>query len=327
VGHAEVDVVSGDSTQVEVRMTGYAPVRRVYRHARDGTLPPLSDRIELTDRLIVLSTDPAGGELLKDGTTLGQGTGELIVPRGACVTATARKAGSLPVERGYCNKEGLPPLPVEDRLSLSGRLVHLVVPSEARILVDQKPAGIGTAAVSVVEGTCVQVRVEQPGFLPEQREYCSRPNAPVPPTDDAVQLKPDDSYAVSSQTDQANLNVPIEVGQDRPEDQAWRVLSSLVLTQFDVLENSDRETGYLRTAWQLKTFAEGAVVVRTRVILKRTGSDPLRYTVKLASERLRAPGLSVRDDDNFVPWDRVLNAYKDLIPEMQARLQTTPPPE
>jgi hypothetical protein len=28
----------------------------------------------------------------------------------------------------------------------------------------------------------------------------------------------------------------------------------------------------------------------------------------------------VKEDENFVPWDRLLNTYKDLISEMQSRL-------
>ena len=57
------------------------------------------------------------------------------------------------------------------------------------------------------------------------------------------------------------------------------------------------------------------------MIVKRTSTDPLRYTVKIASERNRAPGISVKEDENFVPWKRLLNTYKDVISELQARLQ------
>jgi hypothetical protein len=62
------------------------------------------------------------------------------------------------------------------------------------------------------------------------------------------------------------------------------------------------------------------VVIRTRVIIKRTGSDPLRYTVKLSSERSRGPGAAVKDDESFLPWDRVLTSYQGLVGELQAKL-------
>jgi hypothetical protein len=138
---------------------------------------------------------------------------------------------------------------------------------------------------------------------------------------------------VSLQTDQANNNIAVEVREDRDEATAWKLLSAIVLGYFDVLENSDRDTGYLRTAWQPKYFADGMVVIRTRMIVKRSSLNPLRYTVKIESERAdwsptagassagSATRVSVKDDEKFAPWERLLNTYKDLISEIQARMR------
>ena len=72
------------------------------------------------------------------------------------------------------------------------------------------------------------------------------------------------------------------------------------------------------------------------MIVKRSSLDPLRYTIKIESERadgssgsgtaLAAGGatvgrLSVKDDEKFAPWERLLNTYKDAISEMQARMR------
>jgi hypothetical protein len=158
----------------------------------------------------------------------------------------------------------------------------------------------------------------------------------VPPIDEHIALKPDESFStsVSVQTDQANNNIAVEVREDRDEATAWKLLSAIVLGYFDVLENSDRDTGYLRTAWQPKYFAEGTVLIRTRMIVKRSSLNPLRYTVKIESERAdwapgagaslapgAAPRLSVKDDEKFTPWERLLSTYKDLISEIQARMR------
>jgi hypothetical protein len=43
-------------------------------------------------------------------------------------------------------------------------------------------------------------------------------------------------------------------------------------------------------------------------------------TVKIVSERNKIIGVSVKEDENFLPWDRLLNTYKDVIGEMQSRL-------
>ena len=57
------------------------------------------------------------------------------------------------------------------------------------------------------------------------------------------------------------------------------------------------------------------------MIVKRASESPLRYTMKIVSERNKMAGVSVKEDENFVPWDRLLNTYKDVIGEMQARLK------
>lgn len=317
---AEVEIEAGHTATVQLKKPGFATVERVYRHEEGGEMPPASDRLELVDRLVSVTTSPAGGEILRADVKVGEGDANVVVAFGSCVPIQVRKTGWIPEERQYCNKEGQPEPPMADRITLQGRMVNVTAPEGGRIFVNQRQAGTGSFPVRIPEGSCVQVRVEQPGYLAENREYCAQPNAPAPPLDEAFDLRPDDSFSASVQSDQANVNVTIEVGRDRPEEQAWRLLSSIVLSYFDVLENSDSDTGYLRTAWQIKNYGDGEVVIRTRIIVKRSNLSPLRYTVKIDSERNRLPGVTVKEDENFVPWDRLLNTYKDVISEMQARM-------
>ena len=75
------------------------------------------------------------------------------------------------------------------------------------------------------------------------------------------------------------------------------------------------------------------MLIRTRMIVKRSSLNPLRYTVKIESERAdwapgagsispsSAPRVSVKDDEKFAPWERLLSTYKDLISEIQARMR------
>ena len=318
----EVDVTEGQTTTIEVTKRGFATTKRVYRWDKGADMPPTQDRIELVDRKVLVTSAPSGSELVSNGTKIGDGDGEFVVKRGTCGTLTARKAGWIPLEREWCNKDGLPEPPIADRLVLAGRVVNVTAPPAARILVNQKQAGVGSFAVQVAEGSCVKVAVEQAAFLTYHREYCAQINAPAPPMDDNVTLKQDDSYAASVASDQANVNVTIEVGKTFAEDQAWKLLSSIVLTHFDVLENSDSQTGYLRTAWQIKSWGDNNdVVIRTRIIVKRANDSPLRYSVKIVSERNKMAGVSVKEDENFTPWDRLLNTYKDVISEAQSRLK------
>jgi hypothetical protein len=62
-------------------------------------------------------------------------------------------------------------------------------------------------------------------------------------------------------------------------------------------------------------------VVRTRIIVKRQSDSPLRYVVKIVSERNKDGIYSLTEDEAFDAWDRLLNSYKDVISEMQARLK------
>lgn len=318
----EVEVLEGQTTTIDVTKRGFATSRRVYRWEKGGDMPPTQDRIELVDRKVSVTASPAGVELVSNDTKIGDGDGDFVIKRGTCGTLMARKAGWIPVSREWCNKDGLPEPPIADRLVLAGRVVMLTAPQGARIAVNNKQAGVGSFPVQVPEGSCVKVKVEQMGFLTYDREYCAQPNAPEPPMEDNVTLKQDGSYAASVASDQANVNVTIEVGKTFDEEKAWRLLSSIVLTYFDVLENSDSQTGYLRTAWQIKSWGDNnEVVIRTRIIVKRSNDTPLRYSVKIVSERNKTAGVSVKEDENFTPWDRLLNTYKDVISEAQSRLK------
>ena len=318
----DLEVDEGQATTVEIAKRGFATVKRIYRWDKGGDYPPAIDRVELLDRRVSINAGPTGVELFNDGAKIGDGDGELIVKRGTCATLKVTKSGWLPTERSYCNKDGLTDPPVADRVVLAGRVVNVNGPQGSRIFVNQKQAGVGSYPISISEGSCTKLRVEQTGYLSYEREYCVQPNAPPPPLDDNVVLLQDDSFSASVASDQANVNVTMEVGATRTEEQAWKLMASIVLSHFDVLENSDSQTGYLRTAWQIKTYGQSnEVVIRSRIIVKRASDAPLRYTVKIVSERNRMPGVSVKEDENFVPWDRLLNTYKDVISEMQSRLK------
>jgi hypothetical protein len=294
----------------------------VYRWEKGSTeYPPARDRFELLDRRVSVMAAPSGSEIFVGETKLGDGDADVVVSRGGCTTVRVQKAGWSPTERQYCNKEGLPEPPASDRVALAGRVVAVNAPAGARIFVNQKQAGTGSFSVKVPDGGCVKVHVEQSGFVSWDQEFCSQDNAPVPPLEQAVELVTDDSYAASVASDQANVNITVEVSPKLNEVQAWKLLASIVLGSFDVLENSDSQTGYLRTAWQTKSWKDLGVVVRTRIIVKRQSDSPLRYVVKIVSERNKDGIYSLTEDEAFVAWDRLLNTYKDVISEMQARLK------
>ena len=128
----------------------------------------------------------------------------------------------------------------------------------------------------------------------------------------------DQAYNMSVSTDMANVNVTLEVDPNLSETEAWKLLSSIVMAEFDVLEVTDKETGYIRTAWQVEGFESSTI--RTRVIVKMADNDPIKYMIKIASEEAEGTK-SVKDDQEFEEWNRILKRYQYIIEEAQARLK------
>lgn len=160
----------------------------------------------------------------------------------------------------------------------------------------------------------VNVRVEKVGFVTEIRNYENNGINIIPKTD-YVQLTKDEAYENSFVTNLANQD--IDLRPSRSADESWILLNRIITGSFDVIAIMDKATGYMATAWSAKSFNSG--VVRTRLIVKTSSSDPLAYKAKLVSE-IAPPGTSVNADESFRRWDRVLRTYENIIPDLQSRL-------
>jgi hypothetical protein len=188
---------------------------------------------------------------------------------------------------------------------------------DAQIYIDGKLMGSGQVEVIVLSNSCVTVRVEKVGFLVETINFCNKKESAVPPKSYYAQMRRDDAYDASVQTDIANIDIEIKTSKDELD--AWKLLSQIITSYFDVIEVTDRETGYLRTAWVVQSFQQNTI--RSRIIVKLGNSDPLVYKVKLVSEESRAPGTSVKSDELFREWDRVLRKFENIQEELRSRLQ------
>jgi hypothetical protein len=231
-----------------------------------------------------------------------------------------KRAGFVPVERTYCQRDGEPNPPESETFTLRDRLVNLTTqPANADIWVGGKKVAAGEYPLTVKEGTCVEVQFQANAFLPYSREYCNQANSTPAPENDFVKLNSDESWTFSTASDQANVNFSIDVNPQLTAENAWKLVAQIATQNFDVIEVTDQATGYLRTGWNVWQ-RNGGRVIRTRVIVKQSSTAPLRYTIKLQSE-YAPPGTSIKDDERFQPWDRILLTYKDLINEAQSRLR------
>ncbi len=188
---------------------------------------------------------------------------------------------------------------------------------DAEIWVNGRLLGKGNLVIAIRSNSCSTVVVKKVGFLTELREFCNKKGMAKPPKSYYMKLEKDDAFEASIQTDIANVN--IELKSTLSKTKAWKLLNQIILSNIDVIEMTDKETGYIRTAWTVKTFKQNTV--RTRIIVKQTSDSPLTFKVKLVSEESGSPRTSVKSDELFKEWDRVLRSFSNVIPELQARIK------
>ena len=169
------------------------------------------------------------------------------------------------------------------------------------------------------------IQIRKDGFSEKEKTYCNKDNeVPPPPViiieEGSLQMPEDEPWTASSESDIANTDFILSIPEGMSEDDAWKIVAQIIQTYFDELEQIDKETGYMRTAWVYKRYANRTV--RTRVIVKINNRSPLKYSLKVSSEENGdAQTLDSGDDDHFSEWERVLNKYKDIISESQASLK------
>ncbi len=189
--------------------------------------------------------------------------------------------------------------------------------SDAEIWVNGKMVAKGSTEIKVEKNSCANISIRKIGYLEEQLEICNNKTS-IWEKSKYFEMKRDDSYDASIQTDIANVDIELIVNT-MDKDTAWKLINQIVLNYIDVIEMTDKETGYLRTAWSLKAFKQNTI--RTRIIVKEASTEPLVFKAKLISEYSGSALTSVKSDELYKEWDRVLRSYSDVISEFQARIK------
>ena len=315
-----VYIADNSSTTVEVTKPGYYKKSKTYYNQPGRDVSPIDDNIILEDKAVKVKLFPNDAQIFVDGKKLPDNSDEVVIPSKTNVAVEYRKEGYVPVERTYYNKEGMPQTPLFETITLKDRIVRVnTTPNDATIKVDGKPVATGEYSIKVVDGACVEVIIERAGFVPILKNFCNQSNMQAPPVNEHIALKTDEAYSSSIQSDQANVNFTITVGETRTSEDAWKIINGIVTNYFDVIEMADKETSYIRTAWSMKNFPNNTI--RTRVIVKPGNTGTLQYVVKIQSEYSGAANTGAKDDEKFKEWQRLLNTYKDVISEIQARLK------
>jgi hypothetical protein len=189
---------------------------------------------------------------------------------------------------------------------------------DAKIIVDGQALGTGTLKIKVPKNACVNVKIQKPGFLKYEQTYCNKKGLTEPPKKQFFDMKKDDAEEASIKTDQANIDFSVEIKKELDPADVWKRANQIVTDYFDAIEVADKETSYLRTAWSIQSFQQNTI--RTRLIIKLAKSSPLTYKVKLVSEYSGTPLTSVKADEQFHDWDRVLRKYQNVISDFSTRL-------
>jgi len=189
---------------------------------------------------------------------------------------------------------------------------------DAKIIVDGQNLGTGSLKIKVQKETCINVKIQKVGFLRYEQTYCNKKGQTSPPAKQYFEMKKDDAEEASIKTDQANVDFSVEVNPKYEPSDAWKLTTQIVTDYFDAIEVADKETSYLRTAWSIQSFEQNTI--RTRLIIKLGNSNPLTFKVKLVSEYSGNSGTSVKADEQFHEWDRVLRKYQNIISDFSTRL-------
>lgn len=186
----------------------------------------------------------------------------------------------------------------------------------SRIFVDGREVASGGTKIKIPKRSMVTVQVGKTGYITAKRDYQNSKTVDLPKSE-FIKLEVDDAFENSISTDIANRDIEIRTNSKKKEDAIWLLLNRVVLDYFDVIETADQKTGYLRTAWELNKFKSSSI--RTRLIVKYAGENPLTYKVKLMSEEA-PPYTSVKADEHYKEWDRILRNYESLIDDLRSRL-------
>ena len=215
-GRANVVVGRNQTVVVEARMDGFWPVTNEYSTLEGAGIIPLTDVLEIQDRMMAVTVRPVGATVLVDNEEVGENFAKVRIPQDSCVTVGAAADGFVGKEQVFCNQDSLDPPPDSNIITLSDRMVTVrTLPQTASILVNGRVVSTDEYAVVLREDKCTDVSIEQSGYISQSRRYCNQ-GGNISLTDhEIIELQVDEAFTGSQASDQANNHITIEVGEAR----------------------------------------------------------------------------------------------------------------
>ena len=185
-----------------------------------------------------------------------------------------------------------------------------VIPDDASIMVAGVEVATGTYNLNMGKQDYVVLRLRASGYIDKiVRVYKSDRSKTL-----TYKLLEDEAWISSeSSSDLANKSMTVVVREGMDAAEVWKRILYYTSELFPNMEISDKDAGWIRSAWELQSFAFSTV--RTRIEIKEVpGQGDLRYKVTLHSEYANKEcGLN---DQCFKKWDRVVKKYKQAIEDL-----------
>lgn len=197
-----------------------------------------------------------------------------------------------------------------------------VNPASAEIFVNGRSVGYGSYTLVMKYGDVKSVQVKDPSYMPmsprvfDYTNYTTASTFPKSFFDLSVVGK-SPAFAASESADYVNRNISLQVEEGKTELEAFKIIHRTMLNYFDVLESSDKNSGYFRTSWVGKKWP--GRTNRIRVIVSQVSDEPLEYRMKFISETAPA-GTPIRDDGQFTEHNRIPRSYNGFYEELRIKL-------
>jgi hypothetical protein len=140
-----------------------------------------------------------------------------------------------------------------------------------------------------------------------------------------IRLEKDDAFSstISDQVANKWLMIMPKATVDKDgkidQDKVWQKLVSVVSDNFTDLEQMDRQSYYLRSAWRVRDY--DYIVLRNRLVVKLGVGEDFAIKVQLESMyAVKASSISKVRDEDFNTYDRVLKSDKETIDFLRDQL-------
>jgi hypothetical protein len=224
-------------------------------------------------------------------------------------------------------------------LSFEAKLKFTTVPSTAKIYFDGQLSGTGVAEITLERAILVEVKIVNEGYITFSRSYRYGKGSQFAKNEGkggyergkneyTITLDVDPNYVsptekenqlnkLSTKTDSINKFISLPVNSKISPQDSWKIVKQIISDYFDDNDETKPEEGTLKTAWQSQVVDNKKI--RTRIIVK-TNTDN-SYKIKVQSEYSNDISSSVKDDEKFQEWDRMLRKYESTIKELSFKLK------